>query len=127
MFDNIRCEYKLPGAVMEIQNALFQTKNFERMSDTYTITEGGEFIHHVHEYESVPEEERPHYGTPEWEEKSLYRWVGSIKSKFVEDVKVNHSGLVNIYTIIHDSEWWEYEIKFIDGKVINVKRINKDL
>jgi len=125
LYDDVKCEYKLPGATREVQKDVFQTKNFECAMDNYTITEGGELIHHVHEYESVPEEERPHYGTPEWDQK-LYKLVGCMRSKFVKDVKVNHHGIIFIYTITKDKEWWEYMIKFTDGKIIDVERLNKN-
>jgi len=127
LYNNVKCEYILPEAPKEIQDDVFQTKNFECLLDNYTITKDGELIHHLCEYESVPEEERPYYGTPEWDKNPIYHWMGSMKSKFIKDVKVNHHGIIHIYTIIKDNEWWEYEIKFIDGKVTNVKRINKDL
>lgn len=126
LYDDVRCKYKLPEAPINVQKDVFQTKDFECMMDSYTITEDGELIHHIHEYESVPEEERPYYGTPEWDEK-LFRLVGSMKSKFIKDVKVNCHGIIFIYTIAKNREWWEYEVKFTDGKVKSVKRINEEI
>ena len=126
LYDNVKCEYKLPGATKEVQNDVFQTKDFECAMDNYTITEDGKLFRSVYEYYEVPEEERPYYGTSEWDQK-LYKLVGCTRSKFVKDIKVNHHGIIFIYTIIKNKEWWEYEIKFTDGKITKIKRINKDL
>ncbi len=77
MFDEIRCEYPLPDAAM--QDATFQTKSFDRDMTHYTITADGQLIHHTVQWESVPEEERPYYGRPEWD-KPFLRVAGSIKT-----------------------------------------------
>ena len=126
LYSNVKCEYLLPGATKEVQNDMFQTKDLENLMDYHTITEDGELLYHIYEYYEVPEEERPHYGTPEWDEEPFRRSVGSIKSKFKGYKKINHHGIINIYTIGKNNEWWEYEIKFTDGKIVDVKRINED-
>ena len=58
MFDEIRCEYPLPDAI--VQDETFQTKSFDREMSHYTITADGRLIHHTERWESVPEEERPY-------------------------------------------------------------------
>lgn len=126
LYSNVKCEYKLPGAPREVQNDIFQTKDFECEMYDYTITEDGELFLSVYECYEVPEEERPYYGTPEWEEKPFKKLFGSTGREFVENRKINHHGIIFIYTIAKDKKWWEYEIKFTDGKVINVKKINED-
>ena len=125
LYNNVKCEYLLPGAPRGVQNDIFQTKDFECVMDNYIITEPGELSLTVYEYYEVPEEERPHYGTPEWEEKPFYKLIGSMSHKFIENRKINHHGIIFIYTIAVDKEWWEYEIKFTDGKITNVKRVNE--
>lgn len=125
LYDDVKCEYKLPDAPKIIQNDVFQTKDLGSMMNSYTVTENGELIHHVHEYYEVPEEERLNYGTPEWDQNRWCRLVGSMKIKHTKDTKINHHGIIWIYTIGKDREWWEYEIKFTDGKVVDVKRINE--
>jgi len=122
LYDDVKCKYKLPGAPRIVQNDVFQTKDLECMMCSYTITEDGELIYHIYEYYEVPEEDRPHYGTPEWDDKPLTKLIGSMGSKFLEDKKINHHGIINIYTIAKNNEWWEYEIKFTDGKIVDVKR-----
>jgi len=122
LYDDVKCEYLLWDAPEEVQNDTFQTKDLNCMMCIYTITKDGELLHHIYEYYDVPEEERPHYGTPEWDQNTFYKIVGSMGSKFIEYKKINYHGIINIYTIGDDSEWWEYEIKFTDGKVTDVKR-----
>ena len=126
LYNDVKCEYLLPDTPKEVQNDIFQTKDFECLMNEYVITEDGELFLSVYEYYEVPEEERPYYGTPEWEGNQFKRLVGSMGHKFIENKKINHHGIIFIYTIASDREWWEYEIKFTDGKVTNVKRINKD-
>lgn len=126
LYDEIKCEYKLPEAPKVVQNDMFQTKDFECAMEYYTITEGGELVHHIYEYYEVPEEDRPHYGTPEWDNKPFYKLVGSIGSKFIEYKKIYYHGIINIYTIASDEEWWEYEIKFAGDKIIDVKRVKQE-
>jgi hypothetical protein len=125
LYDNVKCEYKLPGATNEVQKDVFQTKDLGSMMDSYTITEDGELLQSIREYYEVPEEERPNYGTPEWDSKPYSRLLGSMGSKFIENRKVNHHSIIYIYTIASDREWWEYEIKFTDGKVVDIRRIDE--
>jgi len=122
LYDEIKCEYKLPEAPKAVQNDMFQTKDFECAMEYYTITEDGELLYHVYERYAVPEEKRPYYGTPKWDKQALYKLVGSIGSKFIEYKKIYYHGIINIYTIASDREWWEYEIEFTKGKVTGVER-----
>lgn len=66
MYDEIKCDYPLPGAPKEVQNGIFQTKDFYNVMDIYTITKEGRLILHKKIYEEVPEEKRPYYGKEEW-------------------------------------------------------------
>ena len=59
MYDHIKCEYPLPDASEEVQNDVFQTKDFYNAMDDYTITKEGRLILHKKVYEEVPEEETP--------------------------------------------------------------------
>ncbi len=43
MFDEVRCEYRLPDA--EVQDGRFQTKDFYRILETYTITKDGRLMY----------------------------------------------------------------------------------
>ena len=127
MFDNIKCEYPLPDA--NVQDEVFQTKAFGDgftggFLDNYTITKDGKLIRHNVVYEVVPEEDRPYYGTPEWKN-PLLQVCGSMKAVPAGDEDIEYHGFMNMYTTV-DDEWYEYEIKFTDGKIGNIKRIYKE-
>jgi hypothetical protein len=132
MFDEIKCLYPLPGATKEVQEGVFQTKDFDNAMDNYTITEDGRLILHEKVYEHVPEEERPYYGKPEWE-KPIFRIFGCLKSTPIGDKEIPYHGYINIYTTCSFfsgdpyAEWFEYEIKFTDGKVESVERLKNNV
>jgi hypothetical protein len=131
MFDNVKCEYKLPDCPRAIQKEIFQTKSFGDdfvggFLEDYTITEKGKLIYNKKIYEYVKEEDRPYYGKPEWDDNPLFRVAGSMKSVPLKDEESNYSGIINIYTIANDDVWYEYEIKFIDGEVSDIKRIYRE-
>lgn len=125
MFDNIYCEYPLPEATEKIQNGDFQTKGFECLMDRYTITKEGQLIFHRVRHEIVPEEKRPLYGTSQWEH-PLGQLCGMLRVIPVSDDELAYAGVIRMYTTDADKEWFEYEVKFIDGEVVDVKRIYKE-
>ena len=127
MFDEVRCEYPLPGTT---ENS-FQTKSFGDgfvggFMDNYTITEDGQLILHKEAWEAVPEEERPYYGKPGWNKNPLLQLAGCMKSIPMGDEVIEYHGILNMYTSVND-EWIEFNIKFTDGKVSNVEHIEKGL
>jgi len=124
MFDTIKCYFPLPGAPEEIQNDSFQTKDLENLLDNYTITYEGRLIHHSMEWYSVEEKDRPYYGKPEWDSKPIFRIFGCLKSKFLGDIDTKYHGMLRMYTLSKNSEtWYEYELKFTDGTLVDVRRI----
>ena len=127
MFDEIKCEYPLPDP--EVQDEVFQTKNFENLMDCYTITQDGRLIKHEVRWESVPEEERPYYGTPDWE-KPFLRLMGSLKTVPVGDIEIPYHGDIRFYTSKEQEgadkhKWYEYCVRFTEGRVQWIKRIQK--
>jgi len=129
MFDNIKCEYPLPDKPIGARN--WQTKSFGDgmvggFMDNYTITPEGKLILHKCTYETVPEEERPYYGTPDWDKNLLMQICGSMKSTPLEDEDQEYHGVINIYTNTSNNEWVEYDIKFTDGVVTEAKRIYRE-
>lgn len=121
MYDHVKCNYPLPGAPAEVQSLIFQTKDFENLMDDYTITEEGKVILHKKIYEVVPETERPYYGKPEWESKPIFQIFGSLKSIPIGDEEIPYHGMIRIYTIL-DKEFFEYILKFTNGKVESVEK-----
>jgi hypothetical protein len=127
MYDDLKCEYPLPNK--EVQNETFQTKDFECQMEEYLITREGKIIHHAVRYETVPEKERPYYGTPEWDEKPFVRSFGCIRTIPVGDVEIPFHGDITFYTYLgdvntDDYEWYEYEVRFTEGILTKIKRIN---
>ncbi len=146
MFNNVTCLYKLPD--LEVQDEVFQTKSlFENVMDDYTITASGTIIWHRKEYEETPEEERPNWGTPEWDS-PLGPFIGSMRICEEEDVKMDFTGSFNFYTHVVDDttlsgiemggktfqvmnedtvvEWYEYKVDFFHGKLINLQKVDKN-
>ena len=126
MFDELKCDYPLPDAV--VQEATFQTKSLECIMDSYTITQDGRLVLHRVRYEMVPEEARPFYGTPEWEGSGLLQLIGSLKAVPMGDEEVPYHGDVTFYTSTGtweaaDYEWFEYQARFTEGRLQWIKRV----
>jgi len=131
MFDNVKCEYPLPDTTENIQDHTFQTKSFGDgyiggFMDDYTITKDGELVYHKVAWEVVPEERRPYWGKPEWKKNPLLQVCGSMKSVPLGDEVIEYHGTVNIYDGSDAGDWFEYDIKFTDGKVAGIKRIYRE-
>jgi hypothetical protein len=128
MFDELTCEHPLPDENVdkEVQEALFQTKSLDCTMDRYTITKDGRLILHKVRYESVPEEERPYYGTPEWEDSPLAKMIGFLKPIPLGDVAIPYHGYLRFYTYVGkhlDDELFEYLAKFTNGRLEEIRRV----
>lgn len=121
MYDEVTCKYPLPGT----KETDFQTKSFENLMFRYTITEDGRLLEETHEYDLVPEEERPFYGKPEWE-KPLGKVCGSLKRINIEEKQIDFHGWMEIHTVDRDNNWLHYKLKFTDGQLVEVKDLTKD-
>lgn len=125
VYDRIRCEYPLPDAA--VQDAEFQTKSLHPQMSQYTITADGRLVHHMERWESVPEEERPAYGTPEWDD-PLAQNFGAVRTVPMGDVEIPLHGDIRFYASkgerANDTfKWFEYEAHFESGRLQYVKRI----
>ncbi|MGH3090684.1 MAG: hypothetical protein ACRDSJ_25675 [Rubrobacteraceae bacterium] len=127
MYDEIRREYPLPQTGYRVlPEHTFQTKDLECLLDKYTITASGLLILHREVWEPVPEEERPYYGSPEWE-KPLGKWIGSMRSVPVGDEEIPHHGDIFFYdsfTMKGESGhriWLEYRTRFTEGSLARIK------
>ncbi len=128
MFDNIDCEFPLPGVPDDTVLNDFQTKSFENRLEVYTITKDGRLIHHRTKYESVPEEERPYFGTPKWEDGTLFQLCGCMKTLSDGDVELDITDTIRFYTSTGDYDegtfvWWEFEARFENGRMVKIRRI----
>lgn len=123
MFDELICEYPLPDS--QVQEETFQTKSLDCTMDRYTITKDGRLILHKVRYEPVPEEERPYYGTPEWDKSPFLQVMGSLQSVPVGDVAIPYHGYIRFYTYLDQhpaGELFEYLAKFTNGRLEEIRR-----
>jgi hypothetical protein len=123
MFDHVLIEgHQLPGIEPEgLERAhregsqedlagkpvVFQTKDLENYLGTYVIKDG-RLYERTYEHEGVPDEERPYYGKPEWDEggpvfgKDFYRRSGSRKVVGHHDNDLEYHGDLVFYTTKKD-------------------------
>jgi hypothetical protein len=133
MFDYVDCQYPLPSVEDDTRLEGFQTKSFDCRMETFTITKEGHLIHHTVRTESVPEEERPNWGTPRWSS-PLGQLCGCMRSIPTGDVTLNFTGEVRFYTnvwvIVEDEEktvgWYEFVALFKQGHLIHIERVPGD-
>jgi hypothetical protein len=128
LFDEIQCEYPLPDPA--VQKEIFQTKRLDCSMDRYTITADGRLILHKTRYELVPEEERPSYGTPEWETSPFTRFLGSLRVVPEGDVELVYHGDIEFYTPIggagdDEPEWFEFQARFTEGRLQWIRRVDR--
>jgi hypothetical protein len=144
MFDTITCHYPLPG-LSDPTSVEFQTKDLECLLTRYTITREGRLIEHYEEYEACPENERPLYGTPDWNKK-LGPLFGALRvtAGSQRDIDTNFHGWLQFYGDCHSGElrfidpqtgqdqfgserceWFEYRARFTDGKIVELTRVEK--
>ena len=127
MYDEITCEHPLPKTGFRLPEGHdgWQTKDLENLLDRYTITADGRLVLHQVRYDDVPQEERPLYGTPEWD-RPFGRWIGSLRSVPVGDEEVPHHGDVHFYDAfrIKGGEgrvWIEFRARFTEGRVSRIE------
>jgi len=128
MFDEVKVEFLFPDP--ELQDRVFQTKDFNCALDQYTITKDGRLVLQKVRYEDVPEEERPYFGTPEWDESVAARMCGVLKRVPIGTVEVPHHGDISIYTTTGsreagDLQLHEYTVRFTYGKLEWIKRVDR--
>ena len=126
MYDEIRCEYPLPHSGYRVLTGhTFQTKSLECCLNNYTITADGLLILHKVRGERVPEEERPYYGTPEWDNLRC-RVAGSIRTVPVGDEEIAYHGDIHFYDDFGVREetirvWIEYKARFTEGRLSRIE------
>jgi len=126
MFDFVEFRPTLPDGFKppkRIDGGLFQTKSFHDPSMTkYIINKRGRLYVEQVEYQPVPENKRPYYGTKKWHQKNgqnIWRVVGSIKKVNKKIVPFNFTGHVIFYGE-NKKKWHEYKACFIKGKLQSI-------
>ena len=101
LFDDVICEYPLPGWP-EGEEPRFQTKDLDCAMDTYRITPDGRLL--ASRYEHASDGTRRRVG---WRD-------------------TEHHDYLVFYTSVEragDREWFEYRAKFTDGRIVDLLRI----
>lgn len=133
LYDNLKCDYPLPNIdekkIPQDYEYPFQTKSFNCDLENYTITKTGRLIHHTMSYDLLPENERPYWGTSEWDEDDMFKMIGCISSESLGDKEYDYTGLVNFYTTLSNKEdnaweWIEFMAEFDNGQLKRIARIN---
>lgn len=103
-----------------------KTLNDPFMLEKVKVTEDGLLREKMH-VEEVPEEERPYYDEDKENgfESELERFSGSINKVHDGWEDIDYHGMFYFYSKIGD-EWYEYEVKYTDGKLEEIQRVNKD-
>ncbi len=125
MFDHVLIEgHELPGIAPETlerahrteegdqedlagRPVVFQTKDLENFLGTYVVKDG-RLYERIYEHDDVPEEERPYYGKPEWDEggpvfgKDFYRRSGSRRVVGHHDEDLEYHGDLIFYATQKD-------------------------
>lgn len=116
MFDSIIINVeKLPVTEEEktvLKNAVFQTKNLEKLLLLYSISDNGELL--------LSKQKNGASFEPVFLVE--YETIPILDNDSFE--KTPCHGYLNFYTSI-SSLWYEFEAKFTDDKLISIKRISK--
>jgi hypothetical protein len=124
----IRCEYPLPDTAF--QDHVFQTKAFDGLMDRYTISRDGRLILHAVAHEFVPAEERPNFGTPEWNS-PWGHWEGAFRPVPVGDEEIPYHGDLEFFAFICSThgapQLLEYRATFIRGRLRKIVRVQPPL
>jgi hypothetical protein len=131
LFDYILVQFPLPETAPNWidKDTEWQTKDTDaQFLETYIITKEGRLIHQTVEYESVPEEERPYYGKPEWEKSSFAKFCGIIRSVPTGDVDTNFHGDLHIGATSREKPYRFYDavVRFNNGQLQYIKEIKED-
>lgn len=125
LFDFLKVEVDLPDLTKEqIENIKFQTKDTdEQYLVTYRISPEGRLLEPQIKYGTVPEDERPYCKDKPPEERTVVdKFIGSQSCTVIAEKDLNYHGWLNFYGSIGD-DWFEYNAKFTDGKVVEIQRI----
>jgi hypothetical protein len=112
MFDYLHVDYPLPIDAPDwvTQATIFQCKQTpEQGLDNYTISKEGKLIFHSVQWETVPENERPYWGKPEWDT-TFGSFVGSIRSIPTGDVEISYHGYLCLSAMSNTQPYQFYEM-----------------
>jgi len=123
MFSYIKCKKELPltdelkGLTVKWEEAQFQTKDLDNCLETYIISEDGELLEEVIEYEYT------YYSKEEKKQKDHKPWNMVKDQKIVkqETKKVDFHGKITFYETLdfsdEESVWVDFDAYFVYGKL----------
>jgi len=135
MYDTIRFDgYKIEGLPPNVDPE-FQTKDLLNELAVFKVDSKGKLFVEESTTVEVPEEERPLYGTSDWDDPVIgkfARWIGSLKKQHIKWAPYNYTGTIIAYSCdvpelevnklreAKPSIWVDLTLKFKDGKLIDV-------
>lgn len=108
MFDNLKCETKLPDN-SPTKNRLFQTKSFDNTMSTYVITAKGHLYEESWKYRWVDDDN--HF---------LKGYLATIPDSFTMRHLTDYHGDIIFYDskpMKEDRVWRDYYARFTDGRL----------
>lgn len=124
MYDNLRCDAPLPDGRVDASND-WQTKDGPCEMGLVVITADGQLVFEEAHIEEVPEQERPHYGTPKWKEDGLWRLAGSLKRVVDGTYVVPRHGDVHFYRFrCNGDQCEEYRARFTNGRLDSITAVD---
>lgn len=124
LYDEIKINFLFEEKYKHLQDLVFQTKSLACCLDEYFIDESGQLWVQEATWETVPEEKRPHYNSPEWE-RPLGKLIGSLDIKKGEAVRHSYTGEIKMhyYDKKIDCEIVSF---FDDGKMLFFKVVEEE-
>lgn len=118
MFDDVRVNVPLPDG----HTGAFQTKDMECVLNMYEITAEGRLCVEDCDWEAVPPAERPY---PDAAEGSLEQVIGSVRRVNLRLRDLDFHGILNFYGHDERGQWREYNAKFTDGQLVEIKVVER--
>jgi hypothetical protein len=123
LFDRIELPagLSLPGFDGDPSTIEWQTKSIGRpLMRQFRLTEDGRLLQEETHSETVPEEERPYYGTDKWDELAF---CGSIRTVHDGWTERRYHGIVEFHASL-DEGFARYEAKFTDGRLAAIRDVS---
>ena len=114
MYDYLRCDRPLEDGSLLVGEH-WQTKDGPCQMGLVIITSLGRLMVEQAHREKVPEEERPYYGKPQWNQDGFYRLCGSVRRVIDKVVDANYHGEVR-FCQFDD----HYSAIFVNGTCIHL-------
>lgn len=127
MFDNVYVNVDdLPISLKDkrrLVDATYQTKSFDNVLEDYYI-KNDELLVEKGDWVEVPPEERE-YPDPE---SGFLHMFGSMRMDNKRLELSSYTGTANFYTAADDNnEWFEFEMKVIEGGIVYIQRVEETL